>query len=238
MDTEHGDPAANPVLKLVRRFFPVTEQYHGQHFFVRAGSSWALEAAIPGEPPKRDRVVETAKSGAFLLTPLALALVMVETTDLIFAVDSIPAIFAITGDPFIVFTSNVFAILGLRSLYFALAGMMDKFRYLKFSLAIVLTAVGIKMLTATWLKGIFGANFNFYLLGLIFLILGVGVAASIFANWRDQRRQTPPVAHPPGFAPDAASSGDGRGSAVDRIGEVADEENHAVDAPDHARPRQ
>jgi tellurite resistance protein TerC len=82
--------------------------------------------------------VDKARPGTLLLTPLALALVMVETTDLIFAVDSIPAIFAITGDPFLVFTSNVFAILGLRSLYFALAGMVNKFRYLKVSLALVL----------------------------------------------------------------------------------------------------
>ena len=81
---------------------------------------------------------------------------MVETTDLIFAVDSIPAIFAITADPFLVFTSNVFAILGLRSLYFALAGMMNKFRYLKVSLALVLLLVGLKMLTVHWLKDFFG----------------------------------------------------------------------------------
>ena len=193
MDDEHGDPAANPILKLVRKFFPVTEQYHGQHFFVRAGSSWSQEAAVPGAEKKIDRAVEAAREGAIMLTPMALALVMVETTDLIFAVDSIPAIFAITGDPFIVFTSNVFAILGLRSLYFALAGMMDKFRYLKVSLAIVLTVVGVKMLTATWLKGFFGANFNFYLLGLIFLILGVGVAASILANRRDARKVVDPL---------------------------------------------
>src|SRR5690606_14342194 len=118
---------------------PVTEQYHGQHFVVRAGSAWSHEAAVPGEAPKHDAAVERAKVGTLMLTPLMLALIMVETTDLIFAVDSIPAIFAITGDPFLVYTSNVFAILGLRSLYFALAGLMDKFRYLKVSLAVVLT---------------------------------------------------------------------------------------------------
>jgi tellurite resistance protein TerC len=116
-----------------------------------------------------------------MLTPLALALILVETTDLIFAVDSIPAIFAITADPFLVFTSNVFAILGLRSLYFALAGLMDRFRYLKVSLALVLVLVGGKMLAASWLKSIFGKAFNFYLLGAVFLILAAGVAASLLA---------------------------------------------------------
>ena len=94
---------------------------------------------------------------------------MVEFTDLIFAVDSIPAIFAITADPFLVFTSNVFAILGLRSLYFALAGMIDQFRYLKVSLAFVLMVVGVKMMTHAWLKALLGAHFNLYLLGLVLL---------------------------------------------------------------------
>jgi tellurite resistance protein TerC len=187
MDTEHGDPSANPVLKLTRKFFPVTDQYHGEHFVVRAGSAGSHEAATPDAAVVVDNAVDRARPGALMLTPLMMALIMVETTDLIFAVDSIPAIFAITGDPFLVYTSNVFAILGLRSLYFALAGMMDKFRYLKVSLAIVLTVVGVKMLTATWLKGIFGANFNFYQLGLIFLILGAGVVASLIANRRDAR---------------------------------------------------
>ena len=128
-----------------------------------------------------------AGASKWVLTPLALALIVVEGTDLIFAVDSIPAIFAITGDPFIVFTSNVFAILGLRSLYFALAGMMDKFRYLKASLAIILALVGVKMLVAEWLKRMVGENFNFWLLGVIGLILAAGVVASALANRRDAR---------------------------------------------------
>jgi tellurite resistance protein TerC len=109
---------------------------------------------------------------------------MVETTDLIFAVDSIPAIFAITGDPFLLFTSNVFAILGLRSLYFALAGMVKKFRYLKFSLALVLMLVGVKMLLAEWLKLALGKNFNLYLLAVILAILASGVAASLLSEHR------------------------------------------------------
>ena len=153
----------SPVIRWVRRFFPVTPTYHEQHFSI-------------------------IQNGRRVLTPLAVALVLVETTDLVFAVDSIPAIFAITTDPFIVFTSNVFAILGLRSLYFALAGAIDKFRYLKVSLAAILGVVGIKMLVADLLKEYIGPNFNFYLLGLVALILGAGVVASIIAARRDERR--------------------------------------------------
>jgi tellurite resistance protein TerC len=113
-----------------------------------------------------------------MLTPLALALIMVETTDLVFAVDSIPAIFAITADPFLVFTSNVFAILGLRSLYFALAGAIETFRYLKVSLALVLALVGVKMLTHSWLKELLGPSFNLYLLGVVLAVLAAGILAS------------------------------------------------------------
>jgi tellurite resistance protein TerC len=130
-------------------------------------------------------------AGRWMLTPLAVALVLVETTDLIFAVDSIPAIFAITTDPFIVFTSNVFAILGLRSLYFALAGAITKFRYLKVSLAAILGLVGVKMLAAEWLNDVVGPNFNFYLLGIVALILGVGVLASIVVARREERAAVP-----------------------------------------------
>ena len=120
----------------------------------------ARDARSPAPTDVPDEVVDRARPGTLLLTPLALALIMVETTDLIFAVDSIPAIFAITGDPFLVFTSNVFAILGLRSLYFALAGMVEKFRYLKVALALVLLVVGFKMLFAAWLKVVLGQHFN------------------------------------------------------------------------------
>jgi tellurite resistance protein TerC len=114
-------PDRNPVVKLFRRFFPVTASYQGGSFFVRQGHKW-------------------------LATPLFIVLLVVETTDLVFALDSIPAIFAITTDSFIVYTSNVFAILGLRALYFALAGIMDRFQYLKIGLSIVLGFVGAKML--------------------------------------------------------------------------------------------
>lgn len=115
------DVANSIVLRLARRWFRTSDQIEGERFFVR-------------------------RNGALLATPLFLALVMVEATDLVFAIDSIPAIFAITSDPFIVYTSNVFAILGLRALYFALGGLTDRFVYLKHGLSIVLVIVGIKML--------------------------------------------------------------------------------------------
>jgi tellurite resistance protein TerC len=150
-------------MRLVRRFLPVCEDYRESRFLVREAGRW-------------------------MLTPLAVALVLVETTDLIFAVDSIPAIFAITTDPFIVFTSNVFAILGLRSLYFALAGAIAKFRYLKVSLAAILGLVGAKMLAAEPLKNWIGPSFNFYLLGIVALILGIGVLASVVVTRREEGR--------------------------------------------------
>ena len=159
---ETADPDEALVMRLVRRMFPVCEDYRESHFMIR-------------------------DHGRLMLTPLAVSLVLVETTDLIFAVDSIPAIFAITTDPFIVFTSNVFAILGLRSLYFALAGAIAKFRYLKVSLAAILGLVGLKMLAAEWLKDVIGPSFNFYLLGIVALILGIGVIASVLVTRREER---------------------------------------------------
>jgi tellurite resistance protein TerC len=167
---EHaGDPSKSVIGRATRAILPLTDQYHGRHFVVRDRSTRKL-----------------------MLTPLALALVLVESTDLIFAVDSIPAILAITADPFLVFTSNIFAILGLRSLYFALAGMMDKFRYLKPALAIVLLVVGVKMLTAQWLKQYLGEYFNLYLLAVVFAILAAGVIASLLARGKE----APSVAEP------------------------------------------
>ena len=114
-------PEKNPVIRLARRFFPVTDHFEGQSFVI-------------------------SHAGRLALTPLALVLLMVETTDLIFAVDSIPAIFGVTQNPFIVFTSNVFAILGLRSLYFVLANLIGYFRFLKLGLSFVLVFIGLKML--------------------------------------------------------------------------------------------
>jgi len=180
--TDRTDPERNIVVRMVRRFFPVTSRFHGERFVVRAGDPASREAALPGEPALPDEAVESARPGALMLTPLALALILVETTDLIFAVDSIPAIFAITADPFLVFTSNVFAILGLRSLYFALAGLITLFRYLKVSLALVLALVGLKMLLAPWLKEAFGSNYVLYLLAAVLLLLAGGVAASVLAR--------------------------------------------------------
>lgn len=120
---EELHPEQNPIVRWFKRVFPVTKEYRGDSLFVR-------------------------ENGILFATPLFVVLLCVEITDVIFAVDSIPAIFAVTKDPFIVYTSNVFAILGLRSLYFALAGMMHKFHYLKLGLGFVLVFVGIKMLLA------------------------------------------------------------------------------------------
>ena len=190
LKTDHSDPNQNIIVRLTRRFFPITSRFHGEHFIVRAGAPASYESEFPGTAALPDEAVDKARVGLLMLTPLALALIVVEFTDLVFAVDSIPAIFAITADPFLVFTSNVFAILGLRSLYFALGGMLDKFRYLKVSLALVLMVVGVKMLVAEWLKGMLGSNFNFYLLGLVLLILAAGVAGSLIAERRDDSSLT------------------------------------------------
>jgi tellurite resistance protein TerC len=188
MKSDEKDPTKNLVVRLARRFFPITAWFHGEHFLVRAGTQASHESRQTGVPAMLDAVVDRAKPGTLLLTPLALALVVIESTDVVFAVDSIPAIFAITADPFLVFTSNVFAILGLRSLYFALAGMVDKFRYLKVSLSMVLAVVGVKMLTAKWLKAAIGEHFNLYLLVVVFLILAAGVVASLIAGGRQSLR--------------------------------------------------
>ena len=185
LKTNATDLNRNVLVRLTRRLFPVSERFHGEHFFVRAGTAASHEAATPGAAVEVDRIVDAARAGTWLATPLFLALVMVEFTDVIFAVDSIPAIFAITADPFVVFTSNVFAILGLRSLYFALAGMIDTFRYLKVSLAFVLMVVGVKMMTHVWLKEMLGRHFNLYLLGVVLLILAAGVVASLVASRRE-----------------------------------------------------
>jgi tellurite resistance protein TerC len=120
---EEIHPERNPVVRGFKKLMPVTPDYRDDKFFVR-------------------------ENGIRMATPLFVVLLLVEFTDLIFAVDSIPAIFAVTKDPFIVYTSNVFAILGLRSLYFALAGVMDKFHYLKIGLGVVLSFVGVKMILA------------------------------------------------------------------------------------------
>ena len=120
-------PEKNPIYKFARRLMPATPEYHGKSFTV-------------------------IKDGRRYATPLLLVLIAIEATDVVFAVDSIPAIFAITTDPFIVYTSNIFAILGLRAMYFLLAGVIDKFHFLKYGLAIVLLFVGVKMVIVEWYK--------------------------------------------------------------------------------------
>jgi len=155
-EAEDVNPERNPILRLARRLFPFTTEYDGQAFF-------------------------TERLGRRVLTPLALVLIMVETTDLVFALDSIPAIFGVTTDPFIVFTSNVFAILGLRSLYFVLAGAIGYFRFLKLGLALVLVFIGFKMLIVDWYK-ISGAA---SLLVVVAIILGA-IVMSIAAARRER----------------------------------------------------
>lgn len=182
LNKENNDLNRNPAVWLARRLFPVTSHCHGEHFFVRAGSPASCEREVPDADCLADEAVARAAPGTLMMTPLALALLVVEATDLIFAGDSLPAIFAITADPFLVFTSNVFAILGLRSLYFALAGMLDKFCYLKFSLALILLVVGLKMFFADRLKVLLGSHFNFYLLGVVLLILATGIVASLLRS--------------------------------------------------------
>lgn len=156
----HGDaeiePNKNPVIRLFRRFMPVTGSFKGNRFFV-----------------KRGRLIAA--------TPLFIALIVVETTDVMFAIDSIPAIFGVTRDPFIVFTSNIFAIMGLRSLYFVLAAVLDKFQYLKYSLVFILAFVGVKMLIShyvhipSWMS-----------LSVIVVSLTVGIAAS-WSSFKENR---------------------------------------------------
>jgi tellurite resistance protein TerC len=156
-------PEQNPVVRLARKFFPLTQGYEGAAFFVRRGSR-------------------------LFATPLLLVLLLVETTDVLFAVDSIPAVFAVTLDPFIVYTSNVFAILGLRALYFVLAGAVRRFRYLRPGLAVVLMFVGVKMLMVRFYQMPILVS-----LGVICLILFVAVFASLRAEHKlaNQARPSP-----------------------------------------------
>lgn len=162
-DEEVIEPEKNPVLRLFRRFVPVTDQYEGARFFVR-------------------------RAGRLMATPLFVVLLVIETTDVMFALDSIPAILAITRDPFIVYTSNVFAILGLRALYFALAGIMRMFYYVHYGLALILVFVGVKMLLSD-----FYHIPNFIALGMVGVILGLSVVASIIWPHEPEPLETPPT---------------------------------------------
>jgi tellurite resistance protein TerC len=149
---EHTEvhPERNPVVRLARRLFPVTKNYEGAAFFVR-------------------------REGKRMATPLLLVLLMVETTDVLFATDSIPAVFSVTQDPFIVYTSNIFAILGLRALYFVLAGAITKFRYLRPGLSLILIFVGVKMLAVHYYKLPIALS-----LAIICAILVVAIGASLW----------------------------------------------------------
>jgi tellurite resistance protein TerC len=160
-------PERNPVLRIARRVIPTISEYRGTHFTV-------------------------VENGRRYATPLLMVLLVIEATDVVFAVDSIPAVFAVTRDPFIVFTSNIFAVLGLRALYFALAGMMEKFHYLKVGLGLVLAFVGVKMLIADVYKLPIVAS-----LAVIASLLSGSIVASIL-------RPAPPAPLPPD--PDDASA--------------------------------
>lgn len=153
------DPDKNPLIKLLKRFLPVTPQMYEQRFLVRL-------------------------NGVLHATPLLVCLAFIEVSDIIFAVDSVPAIFALTKEPFIVYTSNVFAILGLRSLYFLLGGLVTRFRLLKYGLGFILVFVGLKMV---WLNEAFGGKFPItWSLGIIGLILAVSIAASLIVTRKER----------------------------------------------------
>lgn len=162
-------PEKNPVIHFLRRLIPVTNRYHGQSFFVR------------------ETIGEVTRTFA---TPLFVVLVLVETTDLIFAVDSIPAIFAVTQDPFLIFTSNVFAILGLRALYFLLANIIHKFHFLKLGLSVVLIFVGTKMLIVEYYKIPITVS-----LAVIAAVLTTSVVASLL--FPKEVAENDPVIHDP-----------------------------------------
>ncbi len=170
---DHLDPSRNPVLRLVRKRVPSTDEYHGQKFWVK-------------------------KAGVWVATPLLPVLVLIETTDIIFAVDSIPAIFAVTQDPFLVFTSNAFAILGLRAMYFLLADLIHRFVYLKAGLAAILVFVGVKMLLLDVYK---------VPIWLSLTVIATSITVAVIASLRATRGQGPPAA--PGAAPTSeGASGD------------------------------
>ncbi len=160
------EPEKNPLVKLARRLMPITPEYAGERFFVRRPNA--------------------AGAVVLMATPLFLVLLLVEFTDLVFAVDSIPAILAITQEPFLVLTSNVFAILGLRSMYFMLADVVPKFVYLKPALSGILVWVGVKMLLVDVYKIPTGVS-----LGLVAAILAVAIVASVLKNRRDARALAP-----------------------------------------------
>ncbi|AUN99738.1 TerC family protein [Bacteriovorax stolpii] len=162
-EEKHIEIEANPMIKFVKRFWKISPNFDGEHF-------------------------RTTHNGIKMFTPLFLVLVMIETTDIIFAVDSIPAILAITPDPYIVFTSNVFAILGLRSLYFALNGIMEMFEYINYALAGILAFVGVKMIISSWYHVP-----TIVSIGVIFTLLIGSIVASIYFPKKNKKLPKAPV---------------------------------------------
>jgi tellurite resistance protein TerC len=182
-ENQQGNPGNNFIVRLFKRFFPVTDQLHGEKFFVR----------------EEVKVNSEKFATALKATPLFIALLVIETTDVAFAVDSIPAVFSVSRDPFIVLTSNIFAILGLRALYFALAAISRYFTYLKYGLGIILIFVGVKMLLAmneyiNDLGALMGFNLNMphievptpISLAVIFGILLLSMLASVIVSKRKE----------------------------------------------------
>ena len=211
----HGEedevhPEHNPVLRLVRRVIPSTTEYNGQHLFVKHGRK-------------------------LLATPLLAVLIVIETSDVVFAVDSIPAILAVSREQFIVFSSNAFAILGLRALYFLLADLRDRFRYLQQGLAVILAFVGVKMIIAEWYH-----IETFVSLGVIALVLTVSIWLSMRREAREDAAQARAVAAPSGRAHRADEpQADGRviegpevdGNGADRVEPARDGRAEATRKP-------
>ncbi|HKE14437.1 MAG TPA: TerC/Alx family metal homeostasis membrane protein, partial [Kofleriaceae bacterium] len=164
-DDDEPEPEASWFFKAVRRVLPMAKQSHGSRFLSR-------------------------ENGRIVVTHLAIALLAIELTDIVFAVDSVPAILSVTQEPFIVVTSNVFAILGLRSLYFVLAGMMNKFRYLKTALSILLVVIGGKMLAHDFLHDVPMGTVNLISLAVVVTVVSTGVIVSLMADAREVRRRT------------------------------------------------
>ncbi|HET6835199.1 MAG TPA: TerC family protein [Acidimicrobiales bacterium] len=191
---EEVHPEQNPVLRLVRRVIPSTTEYNGQHLFVK-------------------------HRGKLLATPLLAVLIVIESSDVVFAVDSIPAILAVSREQFIVFSSNAFAILGLRALYFLLADLRDRFRYLQQGLAVILAFVGVKMIVAEWYH-----IDTFVSLGFIALVLAVSIWLSIRKEAREEAANTHAV---------GSGSGDGHGPN----GNGAGGGGTGADSPADATPR-
>jgi tellurite resistance protein TerC len=161
----HGqepDPSKSLVVRVARRVLPLTQNFHGKHFVAR-------------------------EAGKMVLTPLALAMILIEGADVVFATDSIPAVFAVTADPLLVFTSNIFAILGLRMLYFALAGLLDRFEYLKISLALILMLVGVKIIAGHWIRAAMGEYATLLLLAIVAVMIAGGIIASLVVTRRRER---------------------------------------------------